>query len=155
MNNKGTTKNSKSSGKGDWSYVAVETLSPSGTTEVGEEPRSIIAHLENSIMRNETNKKILREKNADVFHERGEVNHNSTSPGNILPFLGITGRTKSEQQKETERAMQWEITTHQGRVPPFVFKMEQSPKRNGSEGNSSREEEVLGPMAVTFNKEVG
>ena len=96
MNNKGTTKNSKSFGKGDRSYVAVETLSPNGTAEVDEEPRSIIAHLENSIMRNETNKKILREKNADVFHERGEVNHNNTSPGNILPFLGITGRTKSE-----------------------------------------------------------
>lgn len=89
------------------------------------------------------------------LHESGEVNHGNLTLKNMLPILGIEGEKESEKQRGTEGAMQWEKMTHQGKSLLFVFKTEQSHTGNGPKGTLSSKEEVLGPMALTFSKEVG
>lgn len=82
-----------------------EAQPPRSTTMVGKVSRSNVAHLENNIIRKETNEMIPREANAKNLHEKGEVNHTNLIRGNILPTLGATGGTESESKGEIARTM--------------------------------------------------
>lgn len=126
-----------------------------GTMAVGGELKAATVHIGKSILREETNKNLLGKESMENLYENNEVNHGTVALEIKHPILGIEGEEESEKHRGTEEAMLWEKMTRQEEAPIFVFKIEQGQPGKGLKDNLKCKEEVLGPMAMTFCKELG